>query len=94
MPLQDTLSYVVKPDWIIDRKIKQLIHKSIPLVKVVRNELTTNKATWETKAEMRETPRVIQSRYVEFWEQNPSTSSPFTPSDIENLQLVLRSKSV
>ncbi|XP_028756899.1 uncharacterized protein LOC114716129, partial [Neltuma alba] len=52
--LQDNLSFKVGPDRIIDRKVKQLRNKQIPLVKVVWEELSIEEATWEVEEDMKE----------------------------------------
>jgi len=52
--LRDDLTYEVGPVQIVDRKVKQLRNKQIPLVKVAWKGLTENEATWEAEERMRE----------------------------------------
>ena len=45
--------YEERPIQILDRKIKQLHNKQIPLVKVLWTNHTSQEATWETDEEMK-----------------------------------------
>ena len=51
--LHEDLSYEEKPVQILDRKIKTLRNKEIPLVKVLWRNQKTEEATWEREEEMR-----------------------------------------
>ncbi|MCI79551.1 hypothetical protein A2U01_0100822, partial [Trifolium medium] len=51
--LRENLSFEVPPVKIVDRKIKWLRTKEIPLVKVIWNE-TIGDATWELESKMKE----------------------------------------
>ncbi|KAL5570000.1 hypothetical protein UlMin_026575 [Ulmus minor] len=50
--LHEDLSYEEKPVQILDRKIKTLRNKEIPLVKVLWRNKKTKEATWEREEEM------------------------------------------
>ncbi|XP_028799331.1 uncharacterized protein LOC114754688 [Neltuma alba] len=52
--LRDNLFFEVRPERIIDQKIKQLRNKQISLVKVVWKGLSPKEATWEMEIEMKE----------------------------------------
>ena len=47
------LVYEEQPIQILDRKIKQLRNKQIPLVKMLCSNHTSQEATWETEEEMK-----------------------------------------
>ncbi|MCI81809.1 hypothetical protein A2U01_0103083, partial [Trifolium medium] len=51
--LKENLSFEVPPMKIVDRKMKRLRTKEIPLVKVIWNEATGD-ATWELESKMKE----------------------------------------
>ncbi|MCI58093.1 hypothetical protein A2U01_0079346, partial [Trifolium medium] len=51
--LREKLSFEVPPLKIVDKKMKRLRTKEIPLVKVIWNE-TTGDATWELESKMKE----------------------------------------
>ncbi|CAI0405052.1 unnamed protein product [Linum tenue] len=51
--VQKDLSYVEEPKEIVDRKVKQLRNRSIPMVKVIWKSHTGEEATWETEESMR-----------------------------------------
>ncbi|KAL5566586.1 hypothetical protein UlMin_029751 [Ulmus minor] len=51
--LHEDLSYEEKPVQILDRKIKTLRNKEIPLIKVLWRNQKTEEATWEREEEMR-----------------------------------------
>ena len=53
LPLQQDLSYEETPVHILDRKLKVLRNKSIPLVKVLWRGQKYEEATWEAEADMR-----------------------------------------
>ena len=52
--LVENLVYEERPVQILDRKIKELRNKSIPLVKVLWRNHKVEEATWETEQDMRE----------------------------------------
>ncbi|XP_031285991.1 uncharacterized protein LOC116144681 [Pistacia vera] len=56
--LQDNLAYEERPVQILDRKVKELRNKQIPLVKVLWRNHKIEEATWEMEQDMR-------SRYLE-----------------------------
>ena len=51
--VDETLSYEEKPLEIIDRRVKELRNKSIPLVKVLWTHHGEEEATWEKESDMR-----------------------------------------
>ena len=51
--VRDDLSYDSRPIQIIDRAVKKLRNKEVPLVKVIWQSHTAKEATWETEASMR-----------------------------------------
>ena len=53
MQVRDDLTYETKPIQIIDRFIKHLKRKEIPLVKVVCRGLSHEEATWELEDEIK-----------------------------------------
>ncbi|KAK8641018.1 hypothetical protein V6N13_008769 [Hibiscus sabdariffa] len=48
------LSYEAEPVQILDREVKRLKNKSVPLVKVLWRNHKVEEATWEPKATMKE----------------------------------------
>ena len=52
--LQTDLTYAEEPTQILDRDVRQLRSKSIPMVKVQWSHHTPEEATWEVEAAMRE----------------------------------------
>ena len=58
--LEENLVYEEHPVQILDRKIKELWNKSIPLVKVLWRNHKVEEATWETEQDM-------QNRYPELF---------------------------
>ena len=52
--LQEDLTFKEKPIKILDRKVKVLKTKMVPLVKVLWQYLDVEEATWETEERMRE----------------------------------------
>ena len=52
--LSEDLSYEEKPIQILDRRIKQLRNRQIPLVKVLWTNQKTEEATWEMEQTMKE----------------------------------------
>ena len=52
--VRDDLSYDSRPIQIIDRAVKKLRNKEVPLVKVSWQNHTAAEATWETEASMRQ----------------------------------------
>ena len=53
--LNEDFSYEEYPVPIIDRQVRQLRTKDIPMVKVLWSNLSAEDYTWETEAEMRKT---------------------------------------
>ena len=51
--ISENLSYVEEPIRIVDRKIKQLWNREIPMVKVIWKNHGLEEATWETAERMR-----------------------------------------
>ena len=51
--LQEDMTYEEKPVKILDRKVKMLRTKSIPMVKVLWKYHDIREATWETEKQMR-----------------------------------------
>ena len=51
--IQKDLTYAVESVQILDREVKQLYNKMIPLVKVLWHNQHKEKATWEREEEMR-----------------------------------------
>ena len=51
--VSDTVSYEEKPEMILDRQIKKLRTKEIPMVKVKWSYHSPKEATWEVEAKMR-----------------------------------------
>ena len=51
--ISQNLSYVEKPVSIVDRKVKQLHKREIPVVKVIWRNHGLEEATWETEKRMR-----------------------------------------
>ena len=51
--VREDLSYDSRPIQIIDRAVKKLRNKEVPLVKVIWHSHTAEEATWETEASMR-----------------------------------------
>ena len=49
----ENMSYIEEPVKIVDRRIKQLRKREIPMVKVVWKHHGLEEATWETKEKMR-----------------------------------------
>ena len=47
------MSHVEKPIAIVDKQVCKLRSKEIPLVKVIWNHYSENKATWELEEDMR-----------------------------------------
>ena len=52
--VREDLSYDSRPTQIVDRAVKKLWNKEVPLVKVIWQNHTTEEATWETEASMRQ----------------------------------------
>ena len=52
--IDETLTYEEKPIKFLDRKVKELRNKRIPLVKVLWRNHRLEEATWEVKKEIRE----------------------------------------
>jgi len=50
--LKSDLTFQPEPDRIVDRDVKSLRSKEIPLVKVVRKGSPDGEATWELESEM------------------------------------------
>ena len=62
MQVRDDLTYETEPVQIIDRSIKHLRGKEIPLVKVVWNGLSHEEATWEMEDEIKKSyPELYQA---------------------------------
>ena len=53
VPIAENLSYIEEPVSIIDRRIKQLRQREIPMVKVNWKNHGVEEATWETEEKMR-----------------------------------------
>ena len=51
--ISENLSYIEEPINIVDRQIKQLRRKAIPMVKVIWQNHRVEEATWETEEKMR-----------------------------------------
>ena len=51
--VQEDLSYDEEPKAIMDREVKQLRNKQVPLVKVLLQHHIREEATWESEATMR-----------------------------------------
>ena len=51
--ISETLTYVEEPVEILDRKVKQLRNKKIPIVKVKWSHHSPKEATWEVEEQMR-----------------------------------------
>ena len=51
--LSENVSYVEEPVKIVDRRIKQLRQRQIPMVKIVWKHHGIEEATWETEEKMR-----------------------------------------
>ena len=51
--VQEDLSYDEEPKAILDREVKQLRNKQVPLVKVLRKHHGREEATWEPEVTMR-----------------------------------------
>ena len=51
--ISENLSYVEKPVKIVDRRIKQLQNREIPMVKVLWRNHGIEEATWESAKRMR-----------------------------------------
>jgi len=51
--IAENLAYEERPIQILDRRIKQLGNKSIPLVKVLWANQDSSEATWETEEDMK-----------------------------------------
>ena len=51
--IAENLSYVEEPVSIVDRKVKQLRKREIPMVKVIWRNHGQEEATWETEERMR-----------------------------------------
>ena len=54
MDVQEDLTFTEKPVKILDRKVKALRTKTVPLVKVLWQYHDVEEATWETEKRMRE----------------------------------------
>ena len=52
--LKEDLAYEEQPVQILDRRIKELRNKTIPLVKVLWKNHKVEEATWEVEQQMRE----------------------------------------
>ncbi|XP_028800249.1 uncharacterized protein LOC114755528 [Neltuma alba] len=52
--LRDDLTWEIKPVKIIDHQVKQLRRKSIPMVKVIWENLAQQEATWEKEDDMKD----------------------------------------
>ena len=50
----ETLTYVEEPVEILDRKVKKLRNKEIPIVKVKWSYHSSKEATWEVEDQMRQ----------------------------------------
>ena len=62
MQVRDDLTYETKPIQIIDRSVKHLRGKEIPLVKVVWKRLSHKEATWELEDEIEKSyPELYQT---------------------------------
>ncbi|XP_061363703.1 uncharacterized protein LOC133307239 [Gastrolobium bilobum] len=59
--LEKNLTYTVQPFQILERSVKQLCSKEIPLVKVLWNNKSAYEATWEREED-------IQNRYPELFD--------------------------
>ena len=53
--LNEDLSYEEYPMAVVDRQVRQLRTKDIPMVKVLWSNHSAEDCTWETKAEMQKT---------------------------------------
>ena len=53
LELDPDLSYAERPVQILDKRVKELRHKKIPLVKGLWRNQSVEKATWELEDEMR-----------------------------------------
>lgn len=53
LQLEGDLTYEERPIQILDRKIKELRNKKIPLVKVLWRNSSVEEATWEHEEEIR-----------------------------------------
>lgn len=51
--LKENLSFELRPERIVDREVKRLRNKMVPLVKVIWRSASREEATWETEAKMR-----------------------------------------
>ena len=61
--ISENLSYVEEPVRIVDRKIKQLRNREIPMVKVLWRNHGIEEATWETAEKMkRDYPHLFNTR--------------------------------
>ena len=49
----ENLSYIEEPVQIVDRRVKQLRQREIPMVKVLWKHHGLEEATWETEEKMR-----------------------------------------
>ncbi|XP_058202988.1 uncharacterized protein LOC131317451 [Rhododendron vialii] len=63
--LQENLTYEERPIRIMDRRVKQLRNKAIPLVEVWWENHSSGKATWEKEDDMRQ-------RYPELFDEGTS----------------------
>ncbi|WP_354666197.1 hypothetical protein [Nostoc sp. GT001] len=54
LPLREDLTYIERPIQILDRREQKLRTKVIPLVKVLWQHHSSEEATWEREAEMRD----------------------------------------
>ena len=51
--ISENLGYIEEPVRIVDRRIKQLRQREIPMVKIVWKDHGIEEATWETEEKMR-----------------------------------------
>ena len=67
--LKEHLTFNLPLSWIIDRGVKQLRNKTVPLVKMAWGRGNMEEYTWELESEMKnECPDLFTSN--EFWGQN------------------------
>ena len=62
----DGLTYEEQPLKIVDRRIKQLCNKVIPLVKVIWTHHGASEVTWETDDQIRHHYPHLFKRYVQY----------------------------
>ena len=63
-PLEVGLTYEEQPIKIVGPRVKQVHHKAIPLVKVIRTHHGASEVTWDTKDEMKNRYPYLFERHV------------------------------